>query len=337
MVSSFTTADVSGVTETAARWHDRLSDAPTAHDWRAFEEWRVASPHHAREYARVEAGFATVRSLADDPAMRALRQDVLAGLPASRGTGRKWMAAAGAALLMTGMALVAGYQHGFFEGRQSNLASTVQTFSAGTGQRKEITLEDGSNVMLDARSRIAVSYSAQERRIALLEGQALFTVAKGRPQPFVVSAGNQEITAHGTAFDVRIDPDVIHIALLEGAVEVRDPRRGAMPGIRMKPNDLLTVSGEKVRVGKVSENAGLTSWKEGLLQFDQIPLRQAVAEMNRYLDQPIVVADDRVGDIRISGSFPAGGVTAFAEAVQQSFPIRVTEDSKGRTVLGATD
>lgn len=333
MIFSIKDPDGTDPAVTAALWKDRLANNPTSADMEAFECWRRAAPENAREYARIEAGLASARNLKDAPEMQALRQEALAYAFAKPAARMRWAVAA--CVLMITLAGGSAWHHGALEGLRAigTAASTTQTYSTGPGERLDLTLEDGSLVSLDARSRVHVAYSDRERRIILDAGQALFTVAKAVHRPFIVTAREQEITAHGTEFDVRLDDRAIHVALLEGAVVVRNSLASATGGVRMKPNDLLVISGNNMMMKKAPDRERLTSWKDGLVQFEGTPLKEAVLEMNRYLDAPIVVGDDRIGEIRVSGSFPTGSSIAFLEAVQHSFPVRRSVDASGRIIL----
>lgn len=97
----------------------------------------------------------------------------------------------------------------------------ARTYQTGIGQRSTVTLEDGSSVELNAKTRIRVAFNERRRNVELTEGQALFHVAKNAQRPFVVRAGNRDIVAVGTAFDVRLDATTVRVTLIEGKVKVR--------------------------------------------------------------------------------------------------------------------
>ncbi|WP_198526918.1 FecR domain-containing protein, partial [Sphingomonas sp. Ant20] len=93
-------------------------------------------------------------------------------------------------------------------------------YRTATRQRLMVTLSDGSRLTLDTDTRVRMAYTRTERRLVLERGQALFEVAKHQTRPFVVTAGAQAVTAHGTAFDVRLETSAVRVALLEGLVSV---------------------------------------------------------------------------------------------------------------------
>jgi transmembrane sensor len=93
-------------------------------------------------------------------------------------------------------------------------------FSTDIGERRSITLADGSTVDLNARSRLRVEFSKSERRVELLDGQALFQVAKDKARPFIVHSGDATVRAVGTQFDVYRKDSGTTITVLEGRVAV---------------------------------------------------------------------------------------------------------------------
>jgi transmembrane sensor len=89
-----------------------------------------------------------------------------------------------------------------------------------TGERLNISLDDGSQVTLNTRTELEVTLTARERYIHLIHGQALFDVAHDHNRPFVVEADSRRFIAVGTAFDVRLDAGSVELTMLEGTVRV---------------------------------------------------------------------------------------------------------------------
>jgi transmembrane sensor len=93
-------------------------------------------------------------------------------------------------------------------------------YSTDIGERRSITLSDGSTVDLNARSKLRVEFSKNERRVELLDGQALFQVAKDKNRPFIVASGEATVRAVGTQFDVYRKDSGTTVTVLEGRVAV---------------------------------------------------------------------------------------------------------------------
>jgi transmembrane sensor len=99
-------------------------------------------------------------------------------------------------------------------------ASRFPTYSTDIGERRSLTLADGSTVDLNARSSIRIEFSDAERRVELLRGQALFQVTKDKRRPFIVRTVEASVRAVGTQFDVYRKTAGTTVTVLEGEVAV---------------------------------------------------------------------------------------------------------------------
>ena len=317
----------------AAEWAERLDDDPSDATRVRFEDWR-AHGGHAAAFAAVAEARTMSAALADHPEMLALRHAAVARIALAREPRRAapWMlAAAACAAVVAPIAWLRLADDATTTGRAAQIAE-APVYRTATGQRLMVTLTDGSRLTLDTDSRVRIAYSDAERRLVLERGQALFEVAKHQRRPFVVTAGSQSVTAHGTAFDVRLDPGAVRVALVEGLVSVAS-RGGHAKPVAMVPDDVLTASAGGVSLRHVPGIAlALSSWSEGRLVFEDTTLRHAVAEMNRYGTPRIALADTQAGDVRISGSFRTGEIQPFLDALQMGFPVTVARSVDGITI-----
>jgi transmembrane sensor len=80
----------------------------------------------------------------------------------------------------------------------------------------------------------------------------------------------------------------------------------------------------------------LASWQSGVLVFNDRPLGEAVAEMNRYTTHPILLADESSRDLRVSGVFNTGDPEHFAETIAETFALHLNRDQDGAVRLTAT-
>jgi transmembrane sensor len=101
-------------------------------------------------------------------------------------------------------------------------------------------------------------------------------------------------------------------------------------------------AGEQLIVDRQSEDRvraadteRATSWRRGQLMFNSVRLGDAVAEVNRYSETKIELADPSLADVRISGSFATGRSEVFVEAVTTYFPIQVSASSERAVILKA--
>ena len=329
--------------EQAALWYDRVSSGqldPKELD--RFEQWRRDNPANAAAYGEIEAAYVTARAFAGSNEMLALRQETLSSLVVRRSSRwRRTVAAGVAAVLLVAIASMLMLRSpmtpapGPGAGSGTQVAQrTPDLYQTAIGERLAATLPDGSRLTLNTDSRVRIAYDGRERRLVLERGQALFEVAHGQPRPFVVLAGGQRITATGTVFDVRLNPgNRVQVTLVEGRVLVRADRAGAQV-TQMQPSEVLVASAASATVARDPEIEHVVSWRSGMVIFENDSLAEAVAEMNRYVRQPIVLQDASVGRIRVSGAFRTGETDAFIEALELSFPVRVVERRGDAIVLG---
>lgn len=291
------------------------------------DDWLAADPRHAKAYHEALATLSELDRHAAHPEIMALRQAALAHSEPQR-TSRKlalWAACAVSILLFgaTGWSLF----HRF-------TAVQAAAFATSVGERSTVPLADGSVVTLNTASEVEVAYAADERTVRLLNGQAIFTVAHGQPAPFRVYAGDTVVTAIGTVFDVRIDGDKVSVSVIEGAVRVtpRVDRPVLADAETLAAGEALVTSPAGVMSVKQVDIERATSWRSGLLSFQDTPLAEAIAEVNRYTHRQVALADPRLGEYRLSGTFRVGEPERFARAMTQLFPVAVTSTDTGTVI-----
>ncbi|XHS79305.1 FecR domain-containing protein [Burkholderiaceae bacterium UC74_6] len=222
---------------------------------------------------------------------------------------------------------------------------SAAVFETGIGEQRVVVLSDGSRMSLNTATRVRVDFSRARRGVQVLDGEALFEVAKDAQRPFVVQAANSEVVATGTEFMVRTAQDAagtgkaITVTLVEGRVIVRDAQQRQTPvlaqPVAMVPGDRLQVEqsasnaarrpSHPVRLDRPGLEAAL-AWKRGEVVFDDVSLVDAVAEMNRYSTVPIIVASSAAQSSgRISGVFRTGDNLGFARAVARLHGLRIIE------------
>ncbi len=189
-----------------------------------------------------------------------------------------------------------------------------EVYRTGIGEQRSLTLEDGSTVTLNARSRIKVRYTEGQRSIDLLEGQALFQVAKNPQRPFVVKAGDARVQAVGTAFDVRRARSGTVVTVVEGRVAVNVPpavaRAETVHVPLSKRNEALLGAGEQVVVTQhvvtTPEHANVANtlaWTRRSLVLATASLPDVADELNRYAKKPWVIQDPTLTRFHVSGVF----------------------------------
>ena len=339
------------IAEEASEWFLRLEGT----DVRAnaeFAAWLKASPEHVEEFLAIATLWNSLPDVLSQPYAEELialahRDDNVVALAtpesfapeapaATRKTLPRWgigiAAAAAAAALSIGLVLTLLPQ-----------PSDPNMHATAIGEQSSIPLADGSIVTLNTQSEMRVEYSPEFRDIRLLQGEALFDVAKDNRRPFRVITQHAVVTAVGTQFNVRSDSEDVTVTVVEGEVDVvatsvlsqsggvaRIPNESVSepPLVDTAPTDSqptrLTVgqqakvasrSGEVAVVETAVEKA--TAWRERSLVFEAMSLAEVIDEFNRYNDPPLVINDDKLGVLPINGVFRSNDRASFVEFLER--------------------
>lgn len=309
----------------AAEWFARLNQRKvTTADVRAFSDWR-RDAENARAFSRIEAMWEAAGALAGSPDIAAATREATSRRPISRRSARTGpqclapIGLAGILLLALGGASWLWY------------AQRPVAFATAIGEQRTVRLEDGSRITLDTATRVEVRYDGSRRRVMLTSGQAMFDVASEAGRPFLVRAGDTEVVALGTRFDVRRFGTGARVLLVEGQVVVRQSDR---PDSRwaLAPGQQVTTSAPRPEVVSADVPAA-TSWTAGRLTFENTPISEAVAEVNRYTPDPIDLRDDGIASIPVSGVFNAGDVDGFVAALTDLYSLEATRSPDGGLIL----
>lgn len=340
--------------EQAAAWFARhRSGAMTAAELGDWEAWLAADPTHSEAFGAVQSTWHNFEKVRAEPGLIALREAAF-----RRGRSlKRWKALGGAAVLAASVALVVVglpllgsaephlYLHttARIEAPAGIEAFQAQEQQTTVGERRVITLADGSIVTLDTDTAVHVAMSPTSRLVMLSRGRAFFEVAKDPSRPFIVFAGDKRIMAVGTAFDVELGNDHVEVVLREGKVRVEGAPTDDLNGTTSKSKSVEAadlVPGTRL---KASSRAGWTlakadvpkdlSWLSGQLVFNQRPLGEVVTEMNRYSLKKITLGDASLATVPISGVFAAGHPDALADALEAYKLARVASRSSAGIVL----
>ncbi len=335
------------IEEVAADWLTLRAEGFSSAQKRDFERWCRADPRHAATVARLEAACALLEKM---PQVRAELQPVIAfpatprsphtasfaaaqasaPIPARRR--RLWRFAVG--LAAAGVCAAAGA----WQWQRLHPADALYSTSAGGYER--VVLADGSVLELNAASEVRVVLAPTERHVALVRGEAHFTVAPETARPFVVSAAGVAVRAVGTAFNVRLAADAVEVLVTEGKVAVVDRATAAAAGSAhagaRAPAPTLLVAHERARIATVAAPAApvvekvapetvreTLSWQERRLVFAETPLRDVVAEFNRRNRLQLVLDDPALAARPVDGTFAADNVEGFVRLLETTGAVAV--------------
>ncbi|MEX2449317.1 MAG: FecR family protein [Rhodospirillales bacterium] len=313
--SSSDKSDTDQPGDRAIDWLVRLNaDSATEADRAAFAAWRTADPAHE---AAARASEALWRDLGHtrqaDEFRRTAVNEAACAARRTRITRRAVLAGAAASVAVIALG--------------SNTLAPVSGFFAdhvtAIGERRTVTLPDGSHASLNTASALSVGYSESERRIVLHGGEVWFGVARNTARPFIVEAANGEAKAVGTAYAVRHrDGGDVDVIVTEGLVDVSTKADGRV--LRLKAGEAAAY-GVRHRLARRRDTDAetVTAWRRGKLIFNRRPLGEVVAELERYRRGRIVVLGDGLKTLRVTGVFDLADPESLLRTVEHSLPVRI--------------
>ena len=305
------------ISEEAAEWfiEFRTGDIDPA-GRRAFDAWVRSSQEHLRAYLEIaaiwnEGGSLDARRALDVDALIALAVENVVPLQVRRQpqpqrsprTSRPFAIAACVAVLAFATATLFWVQ-----------SYRMPTYATDVGEQRSIRLPDGSTVELNSRSRVQVHFTETERAVALLEGQALFQVARNAARPFIVRSADTRVRAVGTRFDVYRKTSGTVVTVVEGKVAVLAEAAADGSGqgasvhqvqaaVMLSAGEQLTVTAQTVPQPTRVNVTAATAWTQRQLVLESAPLAEVAEEFNRYSARKLVVEDSAAEQLRLSGVF----------------------------------
>ncbi len=293
------------VLEEAAEWLMRLSENDLSDSERAeWQRWKVSTPERDRAWARAQLLQSKLGGLPPSLAMSALDRP---SYPERR-------AALGKLALLLALMPV-----GWGTWKLAQSQHRTADFRTRVGERRELTLADGSHITLNTDTAIDVLFDSRQRRVHLREGEILVQTAQDASRPFLVSTRQGRMQALGTRFIVRELSARTHLAVLEGAVQVvlADNRQTA---------PMIVNAGQRTEFSAqqfgaltpTDQNVG--AWVQGMLMADNMRLADFVAELTRYR-HGFVRYDPAIANLRISGAFPISDTQRTLNMLVQTYPV----------------
>jgi len=302
----------------AAVWVARLhSDVRSDQTERGFRAWLAEDPQHGAAFERLTNTWEATDNLRRGRLLerpRNIRE-------AQRASRRNAITAITAAA-----ACAAGVSALLIPSASDPRREVIET---ALGERRSVSLSDGSRVMLNTASRVVIAYTPSHRTLTLEKGQARFDVARNIARPFVVRAGGQQIIALGTAFDVRWTDAQLSIVLFEGRVAVipanEPPSALGGAGVTLEPGERLQFAQPVLAVKSEPQLEREEAWVSGRAIFNSTPLSDAVDEMNRYTRRKLQLSDPELAALEISGTFSVDDAEAFARALAEIFSLEIQQ------------
>ena len=333
----------------AAEWLVRHDRGLTPAQQDEFLSWLTASAAHRESFERHRSMWGDFNALAQwRPEHGTVpNPDLLARYRRPS----PWRWAAPALLAAAAVALLLVWSSANRAPHHATLAFEATTY-------RQETLSDGSVLDLNRGAHVVVQFTAAERRVLLVQGEAQFAVAKNPARPFVVRAGGVEVRAVGTAFNVKLAGPNLEVLVTEGTVHVSQQTvvapatsmatgASAGPAPTAAPVVLAALTAGQWTVIPVAaviappvvvqtsdpEIARLLDWQPRLLDFESTPLAEVVETFNRRNPQRLVIGDEELRALTIVASIRSDNVEGFVRLLEGTMGVRAERTQAGEIVL----
>lgn len=288
----------------AIAWLVRLRSGQ-AHegDLGAYYDWREADARHGPAFDEAAAVW---RGLAE-PDARALPQHRL--LRSAMAVSRRQMLG-GAAAALAVMGGIAIFRPGMAR----------PDFATARGERRQVALAAGLVLDLNTDSSLLVHRSADAHIVELLSGEAFVNAAAPLARPLILIARGGKSIATRASFMVRCLEDGARITCVEGALNVAGEHAIA----RVEARQQIAYANGRLEAVREADLTAATAWRSGRLVFRNDPLREVIAEVNRYRRDRIVLANSALGARRVSGVFPLDRTDELLDQIRDLFGARIT-------------
>ena len=348
MSAAFSPPEDSALRATAAQWTIRRDRGLSASESIDYELWLAADPRHAAAMQRSSAAWSLLDRIPESAAA-----PVLATATRRRSFWRRPVVLASLAAAAA-LALVAVRFTRSSALPSPDLAAT--TANAPSAGPRQLTLSDGTVVQLNTGGEVLEQFTPAERRVLLSHGEAHFAVTKNPARPFVVQAGNVDVRAVGTAFNIHLKAATVDVLVTEGVVQLNRPS-AQVPVVtiaappdnlpRLNANERAVVSlaptsptspaslapAIVVTTATPDDIARTLAWQAPLLRLGGSTLAELVLEFQRRSGQRVILADPALASLRVGGRFRADDLAGFTQALATTLDLEVDHAADGTLVL----
>ncbi|MEN0107750.1 MAG: FecR family protein [Pseudomonas sp.] len=295
----------------ASTWYVRLQNPQLPASERiAFRRWLDSDPRHLEAFQAVETLWQQLREPAQQMAASGWHRP-------SRRAGY-WRQAQRPALA-TACCLLAVMAVGLWRDPGIWQRATAD-YASAPGVQQQLTLADGSQVLLDADSALDVQLSTTRREVHLLRGRAWFDVQHDAQRPFIVHSPQLSTRVLGTAFAVDSSGAEPSVTVMRGRVEVQ--AKGSGQRFSVEPEQQVRLHAGQLSTPLAVDSGRALAWQRGLLLFDRAPLGEVLDSLQRISGTRVILLDESLRQQRLSGAFRANDPAALLEALTTSLQLK---------------
>jgi transmembrane sensor len=310
----------------AAYWRAQLSsDLVTDQHRREFEIWLSERPENKAAWLEINAFWSGLDNLTEADVTGAKNSRVIT--VKTPGTirpnfrfARPALAIAASLLLLVSIAYT---QTGFY----------FADYTTAPGKQRNLILADGSTILMNTDTAISVNYSAQQQHIILHDGEAYFAVAADAKRPFQVQTDYGSVRALGTAFNIKIREQQETVTVYQHAVKVTTEHGEVLETLSEGQAVVFTETAiDPVKTGTLQR---ARAWRDQRMIFQDRSLAEVIAELNRYRSGRIIIMNNAIKKLPVTGVFDTVDTNVALKTIEQSLPINVTKITEKLVLLTA--
>jgi ferric-dicitrate binding protein FerR (iron transport regulator) len=305
-----------------------LQGEMTPEQVRMFLAWKEGDPLNKELFEQVSVVWKlsaeeTMPSFDTDAGWNRFRRN-MTKLPEDKNTRRLLLSTGWFQRIAAGIILIVGLSVGW---HYYSLRTNWQEFNASNGEKKEMTLPDGSIVALMNQSQLIYPESFNgNNRVVKLDGMAYFDVAHDQEKAFKIITKEAEITVLGTAFSVDIDPATgkTEVVVLRGSVRLQPADSKKYVEIR-KGESSTWNSSTRILSKPSKANTNKVAWYTNELKFNDMPMNQVVRDLSEFYGIRLDISQTSIQDCRFTSplGFKNTPVEKVLEALSYVFQMKV--------------
>ncbi|MCF8715148.1 FecR family protein [Joostella atrarenae] len=196
---------------------------------------------------------------------------------------------------------------------------------------KNIVLQDSSVVTLNENSQLRLpnKFPSNSRHV-ILNGEAYFKISKDKKRPFTVTANNIITKVLGTQFNIKMDGNIISVALVEGSVDVK----GLQTSKVLKPNEKINfnLKNKKIDTELFNPKEELL-WMTKTMTFNNTSLLEIVKLLEKKFEVSIDLENSILNDVKVSGTFANQSLTSILMAVTKATNLTFKHIAKNQILI----
>lgn len=312
----------SDVMQVATEWYVTLSSGEaTNYEKQAWQDWITAHPEHAQAWQKLESVTNQFSVIDSASAMAVLSN------PAQLKNQTAALASRGRRQALKQLSVLVGAGSlGWLTYEQKPWQTLMADYTTETGKQLQTALQDGTQLILNTNSLVAIHYTAQERNIQLLKGEILVETAHEQNtvyRPLSVITEQGKLTALGTRFSVKIHEVNGEISndlnVYEGAVSVQASNSSSHTVVNA--GEFMRFTAAQYQA-KTALDTSSDAWVKGFIVVDKMPLSTFVAELSRY-KTGVIKCDPSISQLEISGAYPLNNIDATLTSVSKTLNLRI--------------